>query len=100
MRLTREFSGMGSRPYPLDRERRRRVMVALAERDMTISGLAKSLNSPRAVVSQVISGRRLSPKAEQRIASFLGKDAGDLFPRRTPGEIAKMRRAEAKGVPA
>jgi len=96
MTVYRKFSGMGSRPYPIDHERRRRVLVALAERDMTISGLAKALKIPRAIVSQVISGRRLSAKTEQRIAEFLGKPAEDLFPVRTPGEIGEMRKAEAK----
>ena len=91
----REFSGLGSRPYPLDRERRRRVLVALAEKDMTISGLARSIGVAQAIVSKVISGRRLSTKTEQRIAEFLGKPIDDLFPSRTAAEIGEMRRAEA-----
>jgi len=91
-----EISGLGNRPYPLDRERRRRVMVALAERDMNISGLAKYLNLPQSLISMTISGRRLSPKTEQRIAEYLGKPANYLFPFRTPEEIGKMRRAEAE----
>ena len=97
MSLLREISGLGSRPYPLDRERRRLVLVALAEREMTISDLAKTLNIGRALISKVISGRRLSAKTEQRIAEFLGRPAGELFPFRTPGEIGEMRRAEAAG---
>jgi len=95
MRFLREFSGFGSRPYPLDRERRRRVMVALAEKDMTISALAEKINVSRAIVSQIISGRRLSEKTEKLIADFLGGDADWLFPRRSPGEIKKMRGREA-----
>jgi len=95
MSFLREFSGMGSRPYPLDRERRRRVLVALAEKDMTISGLARSINLSQTIVSLVINGRRRSPKTEQRIAEFLGKPADDIFPPRTAKEIAKMRREEA-----
>ena len=95
MKYWREISELGSRPYPLDRERRRRVMVALAERDMSISVLAKKIKTSRAIISQVISGRRISPKTEQRIAEFLGKPIDDLFPTRTPGEIGEMRRAEA-----
>ena len=91
----REFSGLGSRPYPLDRERRQRVLVALVERDMNISDLARSLNLPQSLVSMTICGRRLSTKTEQRIAEFLGKPIDDLFPNRTPGEIGEMRRAEA-----
>ena len=96
MSFLRELSGMGSRPYPLDHERRRRVMVALAERDMTISGLARSLSLSQPYVSFIISGRRLSTKTEQRIADYLGKPADYLFPYRTPGEIGEMRKAEAR----
>jgi len=95
VKLWREISELGSRPYPLDRERRRRVLVALAERDMTISDLAKSLGLSRALLSYVVSGRRISPKTERRIAEFLGKPADDLFPFRTPEKIGEMRRAEA-----
>ena len=91
----REFSGLGSRPYPLDRERRRRVMVALAEKDITISGLARVLGTSKQYISAVVTGRRLSTKTEQRIAEFLGKPINDLFPFRTPGEIGAMRREEA-----
>jgi plasmid maintenance system antidote protein VapI len=96
MNYLRELTGLGSRPYPLDRERRRRVLVALAEREMTISSLAQELSIPRAIISQVISGRRFSQKTEQRIADFLDKSADDLFPFRTPEEIGKMRQAESQ----
>jgi plasmid maintenance system antidote protein VapI len=95
MSFLREISGLGSRPYPLDRERRRRVLVALAERGITISGLARSIGVAQAIVSKVISGRRLSLKTEQRIADFLGKSADWLFPARTAKEIGEMRKAEA-----
>jgi transcriptional regulator with XRE-family HTH domain len=95
MSFLREMFGRGSRPYPLDRERRRRVLVALAERGMTISSLAGNLGLSKSIVSKVISGRRLSPKTEQRIAAFLGKPVDYLFPTRTHEEIKKMREAEA-----
>jgi len=95
MNIFREVSGLGSRPYPLDSERRKRVLVALAERDMTISSLAKNLDLSKTIVSLVINGRRLSPKTQQRIADFLGKPADYLFPYRTPKEISEMRKAEA-----
>ncbi|MCL2175008.1 MAG: helix-turn-helix domain-containing protein [Treponema sp.] len=95
MRLAREISGLGSRPYPLDHERRRRVMVALAEKEMTISGIAKKLKLAVSLVSMICNGRRLSPNTEQRIAEILGKPADYLFPFRTPEEIRKMRKAEA-----
>ena len=102
MRFLREFSGLGSRPYPFDRERRRRVMVALAEKDMTISGLARCIDVVQSIVSEVVSGRRRSKKTEQLIADFLGKNADYLFPTRSADEIKKMRKAEAsaKGRPA
>jgi len=95
MKFWRKFSELGSRPYPLDRERRQRVLVALAELGMTVSGLARSLGVTRTCISEVINGRRLSPKTEQRIAEFLGKPADYLFPCRTAEEIGEMRRAEA-----
>jgi transcriptional regulator with XRE-family HTH domain len=62
---------------------------------MTISELARSLGLSKSVVSRVVSGRRISPKTEQRIADFLGKPADYLFPARAPVEIKKMRSAEA-----
>jgi plasmid maintenance system antidote protein VapI len=96
MRFLREMFGYGSRPYPLDHERRRRVLIALAERGMTISGLAKALNIARTCLSETISGRRLSPKTEQRIAAYLRKPIEYLFPIRTHEEIKKMRDAEAR----
>jgi transcriptional regulator with XRE-family HTH domain len=96
MSFLREMSGLGSRPYPLDRERRRRVLVVLAEKDMTIGGLARSIEISRAVVSQVINGRRLSAKTEQFIADYLGNPADYLFPPRTVKEIGEMRKAEAR----
>jgi len=95
MRLINQISGKGCRPYPLDRERRRRVLIALAERDMNISKLAKKLELPQSLISMIICGRRLSPNTEQRIADFLRKPVDDLFPRRTPEEIGKMRKKEA-----
>jgi len=101
MRFLREFSGIGSRPYPLDRERRRRVMVALAEKDMTIGGLARELDLALSQISMTVCGRRRSiipnqySKTEKLIADFLGKDAGWLFPNRTQAEIKKMREGEA-----
>jgi len=96
MSILREVSGLGSRPYPLDHERRRNVMVALAEQDMTISDLARKTKIQRAIISQIINGRRRSEKTEQRIADFLGKPVDSLFPSRTGAEIKKMRQAEAK----
>jgi len=98
MKFWREITGLGSRPYPLDRERRRRVLAALVERDMTVSGLARSLNLSQALISYIINGRRRSPKTERRIAEFLGRPADYLFPPRTTEEIGEMRRAEAEAA--
>jgi len=95
MRILREISGLGSRPYPLDRERRKNVLVALADKDISISGLARSINVSQAIVSKVINGRRRSEKTEQLIADFFNKPVNSLFPKRTPAEIKKMRCAEA-----
>jgi len=95
MSFLKEYGGSGKRPYPLDRDRRRRVMFALDEHAMNISALAKRLNLPVSLISMVISGRRLSVKTEQRIADFLGKPVDDLFPYRTPEEIKKMRQKES-----
>ena len=94
MRLQSDISSIGSRPYPLDRERRKRVMVALAEKEMTSIDLSKKINLPKSLVSMIINGRRLSPKTEKYIADFLGKPVDYLFPDRTNGEIYKMRQAE------
>ncbi len=95
MLLKFEISGMGTRPYPLDRERRRRVMIALAEKEMTISALARSLGLQQSLVSMIICGRRISEKTEKQIADFLEKSEEYLFPRRSGEEIAQMRQAEA-----
>lgn len=96
MSFLREFSGLGSRPYPLDRERRKRVLVALAERDMSISCLARCLDVSKQYISSIISGRRLSVRTEQRIAEYLDMPVNYLFPPRTAEEIGKMREAEKK----
>ena len=94
MSFIRDTFGPGSRPYPIDRERRRRVMIALAEKELTISSLARKLKLSKPLVSLIVTGRRLSLKTERRIADFLGKPADYLFPPRTPEEIQKMRKAE------
>ncbi|MDR1507854.1 MAG: helix-turn-helix domain-containing protein [Treponema sp.] len=95
MMSIRDFFKSGSgRPYPIDRERRRMVMVELALRDMTISDLARALGIQRPLVSKIVSGRRRSSKTERRIAEFFGLPADELFPARTSEEIALMRQAE------
>ena len=94
MRFVNEYSGKGNRPYPIDRERRRRVLYELDELKMNISTLARKLKMPVSLVSMIINGRRLSLKTERRIAKYLGKPVNYLFPRRSGEELAKMRQAE------
>ena len=95
MNILREMSGRGKRPYPIDRERRQRVMIALAEKDLTISSLARKLNVSKQYLSAVVIGRRLTQKTEQFIADYLGKSTDYLFPPRTSEALGKMRQAEA-----
>jgi len=95
MRIILEMQGFESRPYPLDHKRRHRVMVELVKRDMNISDLARELDFSRVLISNVISGRRLSPKTEKLIANFLKKPVNYLFPSRSGEELKKMRQAEA-----
>jgi len=95
MSLAREISGLGSRPYPLDRERRRRVLITLAENDMTISELARRINVAQSIVSQVINGKRQSPNTEKIIADYLGKPVDYLFPPRSIAELIAMRKGKA-----
>jgi len=80
--------------YPLDRERRRRVMIALAEKELTASALAEVLCISKTLVSLIICGRRRSELTEMFIADYLGKSSDYLFPARTQEEILKMRQAE------
>ena len=81
------------RPYPPDRERRVRVKVELAKRDMTVSDLSRAINIVQSVVSEVINGTRLSKKAEEKIAAYFGKRREELFPARTRLELEAMRKA-------
>lgn len=86
----------GSRPFPIDRERQRRCMELLESLGMTTSELAMHLGISQPLVSNVISGRQLSPTNENRIADFFGVPHDALFPPRTAGEIAQMREREAR----
>jgi plasmid maintenance system antidote protein VapI len=83
------------RPYPPDRERRIRVKIELARRDMTISDLARELGMKQQLASSVINGTRLSKKTEEKIAAYFGTTRKDLFRPRTRGELEAMRRAAA-----
>jgi transcriptional regulator with XRE-family HTH domain len=83
------------RPYPPDKERRIRVKIELARRDMTISDLARALGMKQQQASAVISGIRRSPKTEEKIAAWFGLSREELFPPRTNGEMEAMRAAAA-----
>lgn len=86
----------GCRPFPIDIERKQRCQEILANCGMTITELALHLGVSKVLVSNVISGRRLSNTTETRIATFLNLPKDYLFPERTPLEIAAMRKAEAE----
>ena len=86
----------GSRPFPIDHERQRRCSELLESLGMTITELAMHMGTSRQYISNLLSGRNLSPDAEARIADFFGVPHDALFPPRTAGEIAQMREREAR----
>jgi transcriptional regulator with XRE-family HTH domain len=75
------------RPYPPDKERRVRVKIELARRDMTVSDLARVLNTNRGNLSAVIGGLRRTRKTEEKIAAYLGVTRQELFPPRSRDEL-------------
>jgi transcriptional regulator with XRE-family HTH domain len=75
------------RPYPPDKERRVRVKIELARRDMTISDLARALGMKQQVASAVINGTRRSKKTEEKIAAYFGMAWRELFPPRSRDEL-------------
>jgi transcriptional regulator with XRE-family HTH domain len=83
------------RPYPPDKERRVRVKIELARRDMTISDLARALGMKQQIASAVINGTRRSLKTEEKIAAYFGMARRELFPDRTRDEIEALRAAAA-----
>jgi plasmid maintenance system antidote protein VapI len=83
------------RPYPPDRERRIRVKIELARRDITISDLARVLNVNRGNLSSIVNGTRLSPRTEEKIAAYFGTTRRELFRPRDRAEIAATRTALA-----
>lgn len=86
----------GCRPFPIDTERKERCLDVLSQYKMTITELAIHLGVSKVLISNVISGRRLSPTMETRIATFLNTPREFLFPPRTAQEIANMRKIEAE----
>lgn len=86
----------GCRPFPIDYERKERCLDVLEQLNMTITELALHLNIKKSNLSNVISGRELSPTMETRIATFLNTPREFLFPPRTAQEIANMRKIEAE----
>lgn len=84
------------RPYPLDEERRRRVMVELARKGLTISELARRIGYNRAHTSSCIQGRYLSRQLEEKIANYLHLPVEYLFPRRTGKQLLELKELEQK----
>lgn len=87
-------STRGARPFPIDKERQERCLAALKQHHMTAAELALHLGVSKVYISQVLSGRDISPATESRIAAFFGVPQDALFPRRTVKDIALMREKE------
>ncbi|QEK04742.1 helix-turn-helix domain-containing protein [Treponema phagedenis] len=93
--LILEKYGVTSRPYPFDLERKQKVERAMFDAGIrSVSELAKRLKMNYTSLSEIINGTRLSRKAETRIAAFLKRPAAELFPVRTPLELAKMNKKQ------
>ena len=96
-----ELSDAGlARPYPLDTQRKKRVMVELARRGLTVSELARRINYNRGHVASCISGRLLCRPLEERIAEYLARPVSYLFPERTARELLAMQAAERRAKDA
>jgi transcriptional regulator with XRE-family HTH domain len=70
------------RPYPKDPDRRKRVRIELAKRDMSVADLARTLGLHLGNLYDIIIGKRISPKTEAKIAAYFDLPAEALFPRR------------------
>lgn len=86
----------GSRPFPVDMERKSRCLDVLDQYNMSMSELALHIGVTKVLVCNVISGKQPSPTTESKIATFLNIPKDFLFPPRTAQEIANMRKAEAE----
>jgi plasmid maintenance system antidote protein VapI len=83
-----------TRPYPLDKERHERCMAILAQYGMTVTELALHMGTQKSYISELMAGRRLSVKNENRIALFFGVPREVLFPTRSMEDLTAMRIAE------
>lgn len=86
----------GCSPFPVDKDRKERCLAVLSSYGITSAELASCLGVSRAFVSSVISGRKLLPNTETRIAGLFGLPREAMFPPRTAAEIAHMREAERR----
>lgn len=59
---------------PLDRK------VALLRREKTVTEIANELGVTISHVSQVINGKRRSPRVEHAVAELIGKPVTQVFP--------------------
>lgn len=84
----------GCRPFPLDKDRQNRCREVLETYGMTQEELAMHLGQKKSYVSELISGRRLSPSAETRIAEFFNLPREAMFPERSVEQIYQMRLQE------
>ncbi len=86
----------GSRPFPTDKDRQERCKSVLDSYGITQSEVATRLGVCKQLVSNVITGKQLSPSTETRIAGLFGLPREAMFPPRTAAEIAHMREAERR----
>lgn len=84
----------GCRPFPLDKDRQNRCREVLESYGMTQEELGLHLGVSKVYISNVFSGRRLSPSAETRIAGFFNLPREAMFPKRTVEQIYQMRLQE------
>ena len=53
--------------------------AALVNAEVTMSAIAKELGVTPSHISQVVLGKKRSPRVERRIAKAIGKPIGDVF---------------------
>jgi plasmid maintenance system antidote protein VapI len=62
---------------------------------MTISDLARAINTNRGHLSEVINGARRTKGIENMVAAYFGLSRRELFPRRNGDELEAMCAAAA-----